>query len=218
MHVLAGVSQVGALVRRLEDADLAASLGEGAEVAACRLVSLFEGDDGVCAARDGGAGHDAHGGTGFDLTLVDVARGDFADDTQHEGLSFGGARRVGGTNGVTVHRRVIEGRDGQGRRNVFGEDLTQRLGERLRLRLQAVDDVEDALSGLLDADHAVSRVVVMVVVQRSLTARHVVVRSLVSMCVHGIVVLRPEIFIIVWAVGVSNWRLLDTPRFGRYGC
>ena len=43
----------------------------------------------------------------------------------------------------------------RGEMHVLGQDLAEGVGQRHRLRWQALDDVEDALARLFDADHAV---------------------------------------------------------------
>ncbi len=84
----------------------------------------------------------------------DVARRELARDAKGARRRLRCARRVGGVDGVAVHRRVVERRDVEGRDDILGEHLAERVEEGAIFGLAALDITEDALERLVDADHA----------------------------------------------------------------
>ena len=104
--VFAGVAEVGVDGGCFEDADGVFETLHALRGFAGRLVSLFEGDDGVGALRYRGAGHDTDGLATPDLAFEDIAGSQLADDLQLDGRRLRGAVGVRGPDGVAVHGGV----------------------------------------------------------------------------------------------------------------
>ncbi|MGX1252180.1 hypothetical protein RKD48_004691 [Streptomyces ambofaciens] len=112
-------------------------------------VGPFDGDDGLGAGRERGAGHDAGGLAGAHGDRVGLAGGDVPDDLQNGGELLAGARDVGDPHRVPVHGAVVERRQGQRHRDVVDQDAP--LGvEQVQLdRVQGADGGEDVVQVVL---------------------------------------------------------------------
>ena len=86
----------------------------------------FLRDDGVRPVGDFGAGHDPDCGAGGERTSEGVP-GKGAPDHGERGGSIGG--KVRGAYRVTVHGGVVVGWDVERRKDRFGKDAVQRLGQ-----------------------------------------------------------------------------------------
>ena len=118
--VLTGGADVVADRDLIADGDFAEGCAVGA---ALHLVGVFEGDYGVCAIGDGGAGHDADCVPGGYCDAGKLACSDCARDAECYGGVGGCAMHVGCLQGVAVHGGVVEGRDVVIREGVLGEHL-----------------------------------------------------------------------------------------------
>ncbi|BCK70667.1 hypothetical protein Srufu_046200 [Streptomyces libani subsp. rufus] len=127
--IAAAGPDMGAGGGRAVDADLAAGVLGGGAVGAHRggrplaraAVGPFDRDDGLGAGRYRGAGHDAGGLTGPDRGQFAAARRDIADDGEGGRGALRGVRDIGGPDRVAVHRAVVEGRQGDGDRDVLDQ-------------------------------------------------------------------------------------------------
>lgn len=73
-------------------------------------VGPLDGDDGLGAGRQRGAGHDAGGLSGADVQQFGMARRDIPDDVQDGRELLARARHVGDPDRVPVHGAVVERR------------------------------------------------------------------------------------------------------------
>jgi hypothetical protein len=110
-------------------------------------------DDGVGARRHGGAGHDPGGLARTDLGALRRARGQDADDVQADRVVLARSRHVGRADGVPVHRRVVEGRDGVLGGDDLGRDAAGGVGHRDLRGCQGGDPLEDVGLRLVERDH-----------------------------------------------------------------
>src|SRR3989441_10821388 len=133
--------------------DAAAGMrGRGNHDVVVRALQLLEGDYGVSAARDWRSGRDGHrcasGQEGFACF-----REDFADNRKRYRVGRRGAGDVGGAQGVAVHGRAGVGHQVCVGNNVLGDDTSQGLGQRNRLRRQGLDSGQDDFACLVKSDH-----------------------------------------------------------------
>ena len=137
--VLAGGADVLSLLGRSRDDDLCDS-----------PVGPLVGHDRVGPRGHGRAGHDLDGRAGRHRQDARLSGPDLTDDRQVHGTFLGGGDHVVVHHGVAVHRRVVEARQGDRRRDVLGRDEPQGVEERLVVRRERAQRVEDQLLVLGD--------------------------------------------------------------------
>ena len=117
------------------------------------LVGVLEGNDGVGAGRESGAGHDADGGAGRYGVRGRLARRHVARDPQRLGSGLVCAPDAVELDGVAVHGGVVGGGDVDVGVGILGKDLAQGLQEWTLLGLQDAEVGENAVARLLYAEH-----------------------------------------------------------------
>ena len=86
-------------------------------------------------------------------SLGKLARGHRPDDPQHQRRRVRRAPEAVGLNGEAVHGRVVQRGNVERPHDVLGQHLALGLQDRRVLRRQDVEEPENALPGLLDAQH-----------------------------------------------------------------
>jgi hypothetical protein len=79
-----------------------------------------------------------------------VARARLGDDGQRDRALVGRGGEIGGADGVTVHRRVVESRYRLGALDRLGQHSAERLAHRNRLRSERRRSVEHQPARLVD--------------------------------------------------------------------
>ena len=133
-HVLAGRAHVLALLGRSGDDDL----GDAA-------VGPLVGHDRVRTSGHRRAGHDLDGCPGRHREQPRLAGADLTDDRKVHRVVVAGGGHVVVRHGVAVHRGVVEARQRDRGRDVFGGDQAERLEQGLVVRRQRPEAVEDVL-------------------------------------------------------------------------
>ena len=138
--VLAGGPDVLAVLGRPGDDDL----GHAA-------VGPLVRHDGVGTGGHRRAGHDLHGRAGRHRQDPRLAGADLADDRQVDRVVVAGGGDVVVHDGVPVHRRVVEARQRDRGEHVGGHAEAEGVQQRLVVRRQGPQGVEDQLLVLVDA-------------------------------------------------------------------
>ena len=106
-------------------------------------VGPLDGDDGLGAGRQRGAGHDAGGLARSDTDRVVRAGRDVPDDLQGGRELLAGARDIGDPYRVPVHRAVVERRQRHRHRDVLDQDTALGVEQLEFDGLQGLDRGED---------------------------------------------------------------------------
>jgi hypothetical protein len=128
----------------------------------------LNGDDGVGAGRQRGAGHDLRG-----LSREEVSRTWAASrDLRDHGELATPLGEVLAADGEPVHRRVVEARHSLRRDHLPGAGAAERLEQRHAFRTQRLHLGQHCVERLVDADHAASSAVAPRLSPRSLICLH----------------------------------------------
>ena len=149
-EVVAGGADVGALRMLVLDGDLVKGKAGGL---ALDLVGVLEGDNGVGAGREGGAGHDADGGAGRYGDRGRLARRHVPHDPQRLGGGVVCAPDAVELDGVAVHGGVVGGGNVNAGVGILGKHLAQGLQKGTLLGLQDAEVGQNAVARLLHAQH-----------------------------------------------------------------
>ena len=142
LHVLA----------RLPDVEAGSGGNEDLYPAALRL-GVFHADNGIGPLGQGGARHDPDGLAFPDGLRGHPACGDVLQDVENGGFSFVCKGRVGSDDGIAVHGRVGQGRDGAAGDDVLADDAAEGRGDGDVLATEGMDCLENGLQGFIYGYH-----------------------------------------------------------------
>ncbi|GAA4949935.1 hypothetical protein GCM10023238_15310 [Streptomyces heliomycini] len=133
----------------------AAGAHPGDRALAEAAVGPLDGDDGLGAGRERGAGHDAGGLAGADVEEAGRARGDVPDDLEGRRVPLARARDVRDPHRVPVHGAVVERGQGDRHRDVLDQDAALGVEEVQLDGFEGPDGREDVVQVLVHRPEAV---------------------------------------------------------------